>query len=298
MKPQLAALVLTACLASGVTAQNLLTNGDFAKVNANGTPSGWTVQKFDIAPAVKVSNTDGANFNNAFSVVHGAASNTGNANGELIQNNILIVGGTTHELRADIAVAGSFNNDPGVFEFFVGGVSVAKLDLMSSRGSKPANVTFRERVCVQFQPKTTGQQQVKVTIGRRFLAALNRTPTAFLDNVFLGRTSGPAVCPRGERIAGTTVTLEVVGRPNMTFGIFASAKLLATPVVIPGWSGRLELQPPVIPLLITKTDATGRFKISAPTNTADKGLQVYLQGAQAASSTSVDLGYAQLINLY
>jgi hypothetical protein len=54
----------------------------------------------------------------------------------------------------------------------------------------------------------------------------------------------------------------------------------------------------VIPLLMTKTNAQGKFAFSAPTTASQKGVKVYLQAAQAASATIVDLGFAQLMNLY
>ncbi|MHC4515778.1 MAG: hypothetical protein ACYTGW_17290 [Planctomycetota bacterium] len=301
MKPRLRTLALTTTiLAATTTAQNLIQNGDFSKVDAKGNPTNWTIQKFDIAPKIVKFDTAGTGADSAFSVVHGKLlTSTGNGIGELIQGKILIVGGVTHELRADIAVGGSFNNDPGIFEFYVGGVSVAKHDLQVSRGSKPAGVTFRERVCVHFQPKTTGLQQVKITIGRRFAAMAGRTPTAYLDNVFLGRTQGPLICVRGERLASLgSIKLEVRTRPNNLFAIFAAATLLPNPLTIPGWSGQLELQSPVIPVLMTRTGNLGAFSVTVPTSATMAGARVFLQGAQAASATSVDLGYAQLINLY
>ena len=65
MKPRLLTVVLTATtLAAGAGAQSLISNGDFAKVDANGNPTGWTVQKFDIAPKVVKFDTAGTGADN------------------------------------------------------------------------------------------------------------------------------------------------------------------------------------------------------------------------------------------
>jgi hypothetical protein len=287
------AIVLTCTLA----AQNQVTNGDFAKVDANGSPTGWTVQKFDFKPVVVSFDTAGLGADNAFSVTHGKANTSSTGIGELSQGIGLIVQSQTYELRADTAVGGGFNNGPGKFEFFVDGVSVAVMDFTTSRGSKPAGVTFRERVCVRFTAqKTSVSAQLRVEISRKFLGQPGRTPTAYLDNVYLAPTLGPVMCLRGERKAGGTVQVDVLGRPDTGFVFYAALSLLPSPVTIPGWTGKFALGNPMVLLLVGKTDTSGKSSLAVPTPVG--AARVYVQGGHPGMTGGVDLGNAQLINLY
>ncbi len=296
-RSRLFAALVAVSLAGFAHAQNLVANGDFSKVDTNGNPTGWTVSKFDFKPSVVKFDTAGLGADNAFSATHGKGSATSTGIGELSQAVGLIVQGQTYELRGDVAVGGSFNNGPGKFEFFVDGVSVAVVDFTTSRGSKPSGVTFRERACVRFTAaKTNATAQLKIEVSRKYLALVGRTPTAYVDNVFLAPTLGPVMCLRGERKAGGNVTLDVLGRPNTNFVFYASAGLLAKPLTIPGWNGKLEITSPMLFLLGGKTNASGVFslRLTTPAGT----VKFYVQGGQASTTAAVDLGNAQLINLY
>ncbi len=299
MIKRLAILVaaVAAVAAASLPAQNLLTNGDFSQLDTNGNPKGWTIQKFDFKPTVVKFDTAGLGADNAICATHGKALNsTGNGIGEVIQANVLILQGTTHELRADVAIAGGFNNDPGKFEFFVDGVSVGAVDFTTSRGSFPGgSAVFRERIAIQFVPKTTGNKQVEIEISRKFLGSPNRTPLAYLDNVYPGRHIGPTLSFRGERKAGTTIQVDVVGRANNAFAYFGALSLLPKPVAIPGWTGQFALGVPAVFVLMGKTDATGKYSLKFPTPSG--AVKLYLQGGQANGGL-IDLGVAQLVNLY
>ena len=297
MKQSLILLLCTAAFTGSLTAQNLISNGDFAKVDARGNPSGWVIQKFDFAPKIAKFDTAGLGADNAFSVSHGKGNPANSGIGELVQQGLLIIQNTRYELRVDVAVGGNFNNGPGKFEVFLDGVSVASVDFTKSRGSKPGGVTFRERLCVQFQAtKTNVKADLKIAVSRNFGALPGRTPTAYVDNVFLARANGPQVCVRGDRLVGTSVQVDLIGRPSTAVAFYFAVGALANPVAIPGWNGKLELQPPLLLLLAGKTDASGMisFKQTLPTAAA----KFYVQGGQAGQVSAVDLGYSQALNSY
>jgi hypothetical protein len=88
----------------------------------------------------------------------------------------------------------------------------------------------------------------------------------------------------------------VIGRPSTPFVFFAATGLLPAPVTIPGWGGMLEINSPSVLLLTGTTDAGGSF--SVPVNTPPGAAQIYVQGGQTGTVGPVDLGYAQLVNLY
>lgn len=284
------------CAAALLPAQNLLQNGDFSSLDAQGNPQHWSFKNFVAPPAVQSFDTAGLGASQCVSAYHGKINLNASGIGELIQTGVTIIQARRYELRADIAVGGSFNNDAGKFEFFVDGVSVGAVDL-KSRGSKPANVVFRERVCLQFVPqKTNPQAEVRVEISRGFNAAVGRTPQAYIDNIFLAPTFGPQLRFAGERAAGGPLDLRFIGGANRGFAFFLAAGLLPQPVPVPGWVGDFALNGPQVLLLAGTFDAQGQYQLRL--NAPAGAVQAYVQGGETGQFNPVELGLPQLINLY
>ncbi len=98
--------------------------------------------------------------------------------------------------------------------------------------------------------------------------------------------------------AGSNTTLCAEGNRGHRIALFLATRR-AKPVTIPGWNGQWELGGNIIPLFLTRLDATGRLSIPLKIPSVNK-ITLHLQSASAApgATTRVDLGCARTITIY
>jgi len=279
--------------AAGLSAQNLVTNGDFeGGASTAGVPNGWTAGGFTVAPMVSKFDTTGGGASNSYNHHPGGKTTPRPYPVNWIEQDVLIIQGVTYEFRADISsAAGSGNADGGTVAVLVDGVASGNHRF----GGISSNTTERTRLCLQIVPKTTGKKKLRITFHRNYTTHTG-TPTVHIDNVFFGLTQGLTVCFPGERKAGSTMRVSALGTAGNRFGIFVSVKN-TTPYPIGSWTGQWALANPFLPLVIANLDTTGRWSLSATAPASAKGVKVWFQGIQA-SKTNLHMGYAQEVNLY
>ncbi len=203
------ALVL---VAAPVGAQSLVTNGSFE----GGNTTGWTFGGHTLNSKVDAFNTTGGGSSKCFNTMPGGKQTPGPYPVNWMEQDVLIIQGVVHEFRADIATTATFatNADGGTIVAFVDGARVAT----HAFGTIPVNTVERTRLCGRIVPTTTGRKKLRITFHRRFLTALTRTPTCFIDNIFLGRAQGLTVCFPGERKAGSTMQIQALGNAGDSHG--------------------------------------------------------------------------------
>jgi len=286
--------ITLALVAAPLGAQNLVSNGSFE----TGNTAGWSFGGHTLNAKVDAFDTTGGGASKCFNNMPGGKQTPGPYPVNWMEQDVLIIQGVVHEFRADIATTQTFtstNADGGTIVAYVDGVAVAT----HAFGSISSMAVERTRLCGRIVPKTTGKKKLRITFHRRFLTALNRTPTCFIDNIFLGRTSGLTVCFPGERKAGATVGIQALGNPGNKFAIFLGVGQQTPALPIPGWTGAWELKSPYFPLVIGTLDTSGQWRLAASVPASAKGAKAWIQGAMAASSSPVvNLGFGQEVNVY
>ncbi len=287
------ALVVSLAVA-GLGAQNIVTNGDFE----SGNTTGWRFGGYTLNSKVDTFDTTGGGTSKCFNTVPGGQQTPGPYPPNWMEQDVVIVQGVVHEFRADIASSAiyAYNGDGGTIEAFVDGAKVAT----HAFGPIAVNTVERTRLCGRIVPTTSGPKKLRITFHRNYLAATNRTPTCYIDNIFLGRTQGPTVCFPGERKAGGSFQILTQGTAGYRFALFLAVGPANPPVQVPGWTGQWELANPSLPLVVGNLDTAGRWSFSTIVPAAAMSAKAWIQGAQAAPSSSqvVHMGYSQEVNIY
>ncbi len=293
---QLAKLLLVAALAAiPLSAQNFVTNGDFAAGLTGWTQGGG----YCYSPLAETWDTTGAGASLSFGCNPGGQVTPPPYPANTLEQTVTVAQGVPYEIRADLStvklVHTSANADGGTIWAQVNGIEVAR----HAFGYYAYPKVYRAQLCGRFVPTTSGPVTLKIGFERAYLGTIN-TPRVNIDNISLQFASGATFCIRNNRQLGSTVNFEVQGAPQAPFAVFAAAKS-GGPLTIPGFAGTYLLDLATTSLIWSGTlSATGlaTLPVQVPTDPYLTQAATHFQPVQLTSATTGAFGHAHWVYFF
>lgn len=283
-------LLSTTILCTALSAQNWVSNGDFA----NGL-TGWTETGYSAAPGVETFDVTGLGATTCYGAGHGGQVTPAPYPPNSIKQNITVIPGVPLEFSMDICVnrtTSGNNADAGTFWVEVGGIEIARVAFGTYNSLEFARATLTS----QFVHPTGGQLDLEIFMARTFLGTTG-TPRARVTNISVQIATGPTFTFSGTRKLGTTRTIGIQGEANQLAGMFIA--LGRQPgLTIPGISGSFVLDPVTNALFfwsVLNGSGTHTQPFSIPADPNLLSLVAWVQGVQLAGGTTPTLGYEHFL---
>lgn len=273
-----------------LTAQNLVSNGDFA----NGLV-GWSQTGFSINPGVETFDVTGLGAQTCHGANHGGQSFPGPYPPNSIKQSVPVVPGTPLEFSVDVCVndtSGINNGDAGTFWVTVGGTEIAR----ATFGQYLALEHARARLTTQFVHPTGGNLDLEIFMHRNFISTAT-TPRVRLTNVQLRIATGPTFTWQNQRRIGQVSTIGGVGTPNAPYGFYVALRRTGG-VVIPGFRGTMFLDPVSLARFFSGFfDAQGLSAVSlpVPVNPSLLSAVFFVQGLEVRGGPLFGIGFDQFV---
>ena len=274
-----------AALSAPLLAQsNVVKNGDFETAMI-----GWTESGIGVAPGIQKVDVTGLGASNAFTINPGGKVYAPPHAPYVLTQSIIAIPGVEYEFSADVFVFATANNAQGpMVEVKIGGVSVFKFQRWL--GSIKTG-SYREKIAGRFSQLKAGKYDLTIEIQRPKYTANTGTPRISIDDIKLAISAKPSVFIAGDRLLGSTWTLNAEGTPGSAVGVFIAPKLFPTSISVPGFRGKFELHLGSMAFLLAGAlDAkTGMFSVKLPVPN-DKNLlgnPLYWQGIEIGKAGSI-----------
>jgi hypothetical protein len=280
---------------------NMLKNGDFE----TGTIAPWVESGYVLASRVSQHNCAGAGDSYTYNCEHGGQSGqtrrpNGYWPGNAIEQDVQIIMGLEYLFVADVQLQNvqspsTGNADAGLIEVFVDGTSIGSHNF----GRYTGNTKPRARMAFTFTATSIGLKKLLIDFSRRYYSS-SRTPTAFIDNVYLVQLPvRPIVIPIGERRINSTVNIDIQGTANSTFGLFVGTAKLPSGIVLGGFQGAWWLDGLVHQLFTSTFSSTGLygFTVPIPNDPNLVGLELNWQGVEI-NTAGVAMGVPTAFSFY
>lgn len=278
-------VVALAVISSPVFSQsNVVSNGDFE----NGM-TGWTESGIGVNPGILKVDVTGLGASNAFTINPGGKVYNPPHAPYVLTQSVLMIPTVEYEFSADVFTYASANNAQGpMIEVKIGGVSVYKWDRFLG-GIKTGN--YREKIAGRFSQAKAGKTDLTIEIQRPKYTANTGTPRFSIDDIKIAIAPRPSVFISGDRVLGSTWSLDAVGTPGAAVGVFIAPKLFPTPISIPGFKGQFQLHLASVAFLLAGAldSKTGLMNVKLPVPN-DKNLlgnPLYWEGIEVTSAPSI-----------
>lgn len=284
-------LLSQALIAQGT---ELVANGSFTSTLAPWVMGGG----YAVNPGLESGwNTTGMGASDSFGAQPGGQGGTAPYPPVTIEQQVLVVQGTTYEFRCDASGAQPTmptysNGDIGTIWVEVDQVEIARLAFGSyAYNGLPGGQVKRAQLCARFQPTTSGYVTLRLSMQRPYLAIWS-TPRINIDNVSIRDVVGPTYWIEGNRHLATTLQHRVATAPGALFGVFVAVAENPPGVPFPGIQGLWYLDLPTTTLLGFGTaDAAGLGSVAVAVPNDPLFLTTPLWYQAAAVPAGIQFGY-------
>ena len=281
MKAQLIACLL---LGTGLSAQNLITNGDFSA-----GLTGWSQGGTSCTPAIETFNVTGLGASQCYGVSPSSSLP------QYLEQAVQLAPSTVYEFSADVSTilsrVGYYDVDAGSLSVEVNARQVGSFVFS---GTITAPRTWRGRATIRFSTTSSGSVLVRIYLRRGYLCN-TFSPRMNIDNISLRAPTGPTFAITDARRVPNSMPMTLSGTSNALAAVCIAGKELQPGLHIPGFSGLLHLDPiSLSPLFGTQLDANGRCSIAIliPTVTILLTQPLYFQPVEVPSGAPA-LGFHQ-----